>query len=480
MSQSNWPRVGLLHRPRCRRSRCARGHKKELAIDELLRPRPRRADSQGAAGRRLRRRPRRSRRRPSRACWPAATCSASPRPAPARPPPSPCRSCTASPPTAGRAQRKGCRVLVLSPDPRARHARSPRASAPTAAISASPSRSSSAASAIGPQIEALARGVDVLVATPGRLLDHLERAQHRAVAAPRSWCSTRPTRCSTWASCRRSAASSRSCRRSAQNLFFSATMPREIGKLAAELLRDPVQGLGDARRPPPSTASRSACSTSSSQQQARAAGRAVRRSADVARARLHAHQARRRPGRPPSRGGRHQRRRHPRQQEPGASASGRWRPSSAGEDPRRWSPPTSPRAASTSTRSRTSSTSSCRTCRRATCTASAARRAPAPRASPSRSATREERDLLRDIERLTRQSIPAEDRRSHTSKPTRENGPSRADAPQWQWPSSPAVGEKTRALLGPGRGPSGTLRDTAQTGRRQDGLGLDESPGIDG
>ena len=43
----------------------------------------------------------------------------------------------------------------------------------------------------------------------------------------------------------------------------------------------------------------------------------------------------------------------------------------------------------------------------------------------------DERDLLRDIERLTRQSIPAEDRRSHTSKPpersahrepTRRNG----------------------------------------------------------
>ena len=53
---------------------------------------------------------------------------------------------------------------------------------------------------------------------------------------------------------------------------------------------------------------------------------------------------------------------------------------------RRWWRPTSPPAASTSRASATSSTSICPTSRKATCTASAAPRAPAPTASPSRSA----------------------------------------------------------------------------------------------
>ncbi len=92
----------------------------------------------------------------------------------------------------------------------------------------------------GAQIRALARGLDVLVATPGRLVDHLDsraahlgrteffvldevdqmldlgfiKAIHRVVGAL-------PAK--------------------RQNLFFSATMPPEIAKLAGELLVDPIQ-----------------------------------------------------------------------------------------------------------------------------------------------------------------------------------------------------------------------------------------------
>ncbi len=92
----------------------------------------------------------------------------------------------------------------------------------------------------GPQIKALARGLDVLVATPGRLVDHLDARVARLggteflvldevdqmldlgfVKPIRRIVGDLPSR--------------------RQNLFFSATMPREIAKLAEDLLRDPVE-----------------------------------------------------------------------------------------------------------------------------------------------------------------------------------------------------------------------------------------------
>ena len=45
-----------------------------------------------------------------------------------------------------------------------------------------------------------ARGVDVLVATPGRLLDLIDQRALQPARCSRSSCSTRPTRCSTSAS----------------------------------------------------------------------------------------------------------------------------------------------------------------------------------------------------------------------------------------------------------------------------------------
>ena len=64
-----------------------------------------------------------------------------------------------------------------------------------------------------PQLAALRRGVDVVVGTPGRLLDLAEQ-RHLVLGRVRPWCSTRPTRCSTWASCPTSSASCGCCRRS--------------------------------------------------------------------------------------------------------------------------------------------------------------------------------------------------------------------------------------------------------------------------
>ncbi len=92
----------------------------------------------------------------------------------------------------------------------------------------------------GPQRSALARGVDVVVAAPGRLLDHigendcdlseveifvLDEADQMLdmgfIVPIRQIVKHLPKK--------------------RQNLFFSATMPADIGKLAGELLNDPVK-----------------------------------------------------------------------------------------------------------------------------------------------------------------------------------------------------------------------------------------------
>ena len=88
---------------------------KDHSFDSVLRSRPRGPAARGA--RRPKATPRRRRSRPRRfpTSWPAATFWASPRPAPARPRPSRCRSCTGSPPTAGQPTPHSCRVLVLAP-----------------------------------------------------------------------------------------------------------------------------------------------------------------------------------------------------------------------------------------------------------------------------------------------------------------------------------------------------------------------------
>jgi ATP-dependent RNA helicase RhlE len=92
----------------------------------------------------------------------------------------------------------------------------------------------------GPQRTALARGVDILVATPGRLQDLLDQGAGRLdhvgtlvldeadqmldkgfLPAIRRLVKAIPAQ--------------------RQTLFFSATMPAEINKLAAEMLKDPVR-----------------------------------------------------------------------------------------------------------------------------------------------------------------------------------------------------------------------------------------------
>ena len=104
----------------------------------------------------------------------------------------------------------------------------------------------------GAQIRALQAGLDVLVATPGRLLDHLDAGVARLGAVEFLVLDevdqmldlgfVKPIRRIV-----------RELPRRRQNLFFSATMPTDIRALAGELLQDPDRGLGDAggqdRRP---------------------------------------------------------------------------------------------------------------------------------------------------------------------------------------------------------------------------------------
>jgi ATP-dependent RNA helicase RhlE len=92
----------------------------------------------------------------------------------------------------------------------------------------------------GPQIKSLARGIDIIVAAPGRLLDHLGQGACKLsgleifvldeadqmldmgfIVPIRKIVKYLP--------------------RERTNLFFSATMPQDIGKLAGELLNDPLK-----------------------------------------------------------------------------------------------------------------------------------------------------------------------------------------------------------------------------------------------
>jgi ATP-dependent RNA helicase RhlE len=91
----------------------------------------------------------------------------------------------------------------------------------------------------GPQIKALTSGVDILVATPGRLIDHLgEKTADLSSTEILVLDEADQMLDLGFLQPIRRIVSGMSKNR--QNLFFSATMPTEIGKLAGELLVNPV------------------------------------------------------------------------------------------------------------------------------------------------------------------------------------------------------------------------------------------------
>ena len=92
----------------------------------------------------------------------------------------------------------------------------------------------------GPQVDALARGVDILVATPGRLLDlmgqrrvNLGRVEHFVLDE-----ADRMLDMGFVPDVRRIVAALPMVR---QSLMFSATMPPEVARLTSDFLRDPVR-----------------------------------------------------------------------------------------------------------------------------------------------------------------------------------------------------------------------------------------------
>ena len=232
-----------------------------------------------------------------------------------------------------------------------------------------------------PQVDKLRRGVDILVATPGRLLDHHQQGT-LDLSHVQIFVLDEADRMLDMGFIHDIKKVLAIVPAKKQSLLFSATFSDEIKALADKLLNQPAL-IEVARRN--ATAEKIA-------QKVHPVGRERKKE-------LLAHLIKtgdwhqvlvftrmkhgcEPPDRVPVRP-RHQRDGDPRQQEPGRAHEGAGRV----QDRRPaacWWPPTSPRAASTSTSCRTSSTSSCRTCPRTTCTASGARGAPAPLARPSR------------------------------------------------------------------------------------------------
>ena len=100
---------------------------------------------------------------------------------------------------------------------------------------------STAAQSMETQLRALKRGVDVVVATPGRALDHIRRKTLRLDERASASCSTKPTRCSTWASPRISRRSSPPRRRSGRPRSSRPRCRRASPTIANAHLRDPVR-----------------------------------------------------------------------------------------------------------------------------------------------------------------------------------------------------------------------------------------------
>ena len=92
----------------------------------------------------------------------------------------------------------------------------------------------------GQQVKALAQGVDILIATPGRLLD-LYAQRHVSFDHVSILVLDEAERMLDMGFIRDVRKIVAACRKNRQTLLFSATMPPDIAKLAAEILRNPAR-----------------------------------------------------------------------------------------------------------------------------------------------------------------------------------------------------------------------------------------------
>ena len=91
-----------------------------------------------------------------------------------------------------------------------------------------------------PQVDALARGVDILVATPGRLLDLMGQG-HISLDRVQIFVLDEADRMLDMGFIHDVRRVARAIRSSHQSLLFSATMPDDIADLAGSMLKDPVR-----------------------------------------------------------------------------------------------------------------------------------------------------------------------------------------------------------------------------------------------
>ncbi len=91
-----------------------------------------------------------------------------------------------------------------------------------------------------PQVNALARGVDILVATPGRLIDLLEQ-RHLRLNQVRTFILDEADRMLDMGFVRDVRRILKGVPTERHSLLFSATMPSDIAQLAAEILKNPLR-----------------------------------------------------------------------------------------------------------------------------------------------------------------------------------------------------------------------------------------------
>ena len=90
------------------------------------------------------------------------------------------------------------------------------------------------------QVKAMARGVDILIATPGRLLD-LVQQKHVRLDAVKHFVLDEADRMLDMGFIRDVRKLVAMLPRKRQSLLFSATMPSDVAKLASEMLQDPLR-----------------------------------------------------------------------------------------------------------------------------------------------------------------------------------------------------------------------------------------------